>query len=371
MKVLNVIWAFSTGGIGKCFLTYAALGKYDPEIEIISVCIDLKNCDYDRGPLLEAGVRIVPIKGRKDLDWVKSLGKIAAEVRPDVVFCHGFNGPVVVKVSAMFEKSLRVPMVCTYHGLYNPPTKSKAKIANMINKVQAWMYKKYTKTVVLVAKYSGEYLNERGVPECKMEVVYNGIAIDVPVSGSMPLENDGVSIGLAARIDAIKGIEYLLQAVKILKEMTEKKFHLYVVGDGPLLEEQKRKVIELGIEDVVSYKGYSSKVAEWLKAWDIFCLPSLQENHSIALLEAMRAGKAIVCTSVGGNPETVVDGKEALVVPARDSRALANALVKFIESETLRKQMGDEAKARFVNCFTEDVMKRELCRVLKQASAEV
>lgn len=62
MKVLNVIWAFGTGGIGKLFLTYAALGEYDLELQISSVCIDLQNCEYDRKPLTEAGIRVIAIK---------------------------------------------------------------------------------------------------------------------------------------------------------------------------------------------------------------------------------------------------------------------------------------------------------------------
>lgn len=124
MKVLNVIWAFGTGGIGKLFLTYAALGEYDLELQISSVCIDLQNCEYDRKPLTEAGIRVIAIKNRKDMSWVKRLGGIAREVKPDVVFCHGFNGPVVIKLVACLERSLRVPMVCTYHGLYNPPTEA-------------------------------------------------------------------------------------------------------------------------------------------------------------------------------------------------------------------------------------------------------
>ena len=72
----------------------------------------------------------------------------------------------------------------------------------------------------------------------------------------------------------------------------------------------------------------------------------------------MRAGKAIVCTSIGGNPETVEDGKEALVVPARNSEAIADALVKLIDSESLRKKMGHDARERFLRNFTEDIMKK-------------
>lgn len=370
MKVLNVIWAFSTGGIGKLFLTYAALGKFDPEVEVTSVCIDLLNCEYDRKPLDEAGVRTLAIKSRKDTSWVKGLGRIAREVQPDVVFCHGFNGPIVVKVASLFEKSLRVPMVCTYHGLYNPPTESRQMMADAINKVQAWMYKKYARKVVLVAKYSGEYLLERHVPESKLEVVYNGIATEEPKMQPVQLHHDGISIGMAGRLDAIKGLNYLIDAMPEVKKRVKEKFHVYIIGDGPEEQALKAQVKNLGVDDVISFEGYQSNVPAWLKSWDIFCLPSLQENHSIALLEAMRAGKAIVCTTVGGNPETVVEGKEALTVPSKNALALADALVKLVESESIRKEMGRNAHEHFINSFTEDVMKRELCRVLKAAAVK-
>lgn len=53
----------------------------------------------------------------------------------------------------------------------------------------------------------------------------------------------------------------------------------------------------------------------WLNSADIFAITSFQENHSIALLEAMRAGKAIVATTVGGNSESITDGIDGLLVP--------------------------------------------------------
>ena len=331
------------------------------------MCIDLQNCEYDREPLYKNKIKIIPIKNRKDTSWISQLGKLANDIEPDVIFCHGFNGPIIVKVASLFYQSLRKPMICTYHGMYNAPTKNKEPIANLINKLQAWIYKKYAKTVIIVAQYSGIFLAEQGVPNSKMTVVYNGISTNLPTTKAINLNYEGISIGLAARITAIKGIEYLLEAIKLLKQMTNKKFHLYVVGDGPLLEDQKRQIKELKIEDAVSYIGYSDKIAEWLNAWDIFCLPSLQENHSIALLEAMRAGKAIVCTSVGGNPETVKDEVEALLVPACNSQKLANALKRLIESEDLRKKLGINAYQKFTNNFTEEIMKKRLCEVLKNA----
>ncbi len=367
MKVLNIIWAFSTGGIGKLFLQYAALGEYDATLDITSVCIDLQNCDYDRVPLEKAGVLIVPIKNRKDFSWIKGLNRIAKDVSPDIIFCHGFNGPVVVKVCALFEKSFRVPMICTYHGLYNPPTRSKVLVSSITNKVQAWMYKKFAHSIILVSKYSGQYLLEQGVSNEKMKVVYNGISPKISPIKPVDLKYGGISIGVVGRLDAIKGLKYLVDAVAKVKQQIGEEFHVYIVGDGPEEESLKDQVKEMKLEKNISFVGYQNNIPAWLKAWDIFCLPSLQENHSIALLEAMRSGKAIVCTAVGGNPETVTDGKEALMVPSCDSDALAVALLRFINSEDLRTKLGRNAYIRFQEHFTENAMKRELCGILKNA----
>lgn len=368
MKILNVIWAFSTGGIGKLFLTYAALGDFDPELKVTSVCIDLLNCEYDRKPLENAGVHTIAIKNRKDASWIKHLCCIARKVRPDVVFCHGFNGPIVIKVAACFERSLRVPMVCSYHGLYNPPTKNRQYIANIINKVQAWMYKRFAHTVVLVSKYSGEFLLERNVPTHKLAVVYNGIDKNEPTTEPVKLAFNGIRIGMVGRIDAIKGLSYLIGALPETRQRVKEEFHVYIIGDGPEEEALQNQAKDLNVEDLISFEGYHDNIPAWLKAWDVFCLPSLQENHSIALLEAMRASKPIICTSVGGNPETVTDGLEALLVPPKNPKAIADALVKLIQSTRLRQKLGHNAHAKFVRDFTADAMKTRLCEILKQTS---
>ena len=368
MKVLNVLWHFSTGGIGKCFLTYDKLGDYDKSIHVKSVCIIIDCFPCDIEPLKMQNVELIHISSKRDFSWVSKLGRVANEYVPDITFCHGFNGPIVVKVCSLFNKSLRVPMVCTYHGLYNPPTASKKPIATTINKVQAWMYKRYARTVVLVAKYSGEYLLKRGVPKSKLQVVYNGLAATEPDMPAVQLAHDGICIGMAGRLDAIKGLNYFLDAIPDVIKRVDEKFHVYIVGDGPEDSALRSQVKNLGIENYISFEGYQSNVPAWLKSWDIFCLPSLQENHSIALLEAMRAGRAIICTDVGGNPETIVNGKEGIIVPSKDSQSLADALVQLIESKEMRNNLGDAAKARFVDNFTEEVMLKNISEILLNAN---
>ncbi|MCM1515091.1 MAG: glycosyltransferase family 4 protein [Paraprevotella sp.] len=367
MKVLNLLWAFNTGGIGKCFVVYHAAGDAAPSVEIKSVVIDLLNIDCDREPLHKIGATLIGIKNRKDFSWIKRLNAIINEYSPDVILCHGFNGPIVVLLARLFGKQKKVPMVCTYHGLYNPMTSSRKPIANLINRIQAWTYKRYAKTVVLVAKYSGKYLLEHHVPEDKMKVVYNGIKKEEPNMASVQLSHKGISIGLAGRLDAIKGINYLIDAIPEVAKRVNVPFHIYLVGNGPEEAALKEQLRSLRVEEYISFEGYQNNVPAWLKSWDVFVLPSLQENHSIALLEAMRAGKAIVTTSVGGNPETVVDGKEALMIPPKDTKALADALVRILNAPALRMELGKNAQERFLRDFTEDKTKQNLINVLKSA----
>lgn len=365
IKVINIIWAFGTGGIAQLFKTYATLGDFDTDLSVTSVCIDLINCDYDRRPLRQLGITTIPINSRHDFSWVKRLGIIADKLKPDVVFCHGFNGPIIALIASLFYSSLRIPMICTYHGLYNPPTPQRKPLARLINFIQAWTYKRHASKVILVSKYSGRFLIDHGVPADKLFVIYNGIPENVSSSENLHLPKDIVSIGVVGRLDSIKGINYLIDALPIIKAKYGNGFHLYIVGDGPEEENLRNQVISLNLDSFVSFVGYQSNIQTWLNSWDIFCLPSLQENHSIALLEAMRAGKAIVCTSVGGNPETLEDGIEGIIVEPMNSKDLADGLLKLMADSRLRNLFGNNAYKHFKTAFTVQTMKKKLCDTIK------
>ena len=107
----------------------------------------------------------------------------------------------------------------------------------------------------------------------------------------------------------------------------------------------------------------------WLNSADIFAITSFQENHSIALLEAMRAGKAIVATTVGGNGESITDGIDGLLVPPADSVALADALRKLLSDRSLRERLGQNARNRFEKEFTETAMMMGLVNVFKSITS--
>ncbi len=180
MKVLNLLWKFSTGGIGKCFITYSQCGL-DDDIEMTSVCIVPNNSLCDRSFLIENNILQIYIKNRRDLSWIRQLYKLMIKLNPDVIFTHGLYGPIIVEVTKFFHPSIRkIPMIVSFHGLYNPPTKTMFVFAPLFNKIMAWICKYRASKIIIVSKYAGEYLLQQGVPPEKLKLVYNGISEEMP-----------------------------------------------------------------------------------------------------------------------------------------------------------------------------------------------
>ena len=126
-----------------------------------------------------------------------------------------------------------------------------------------------------------------------------------------------------------KGVEYLIEAVKILSQ-ERKDFIVEIIGYGPFRQRYERLVNEYGLTDVVKFLGRVSdeEKIKALKNCDFFVLPSLYENFGIVLIEAMACGKPVITTSSGGQVEFINESNGLLVKP-KDVKALANA-IKFM-----------------------------------------
>lgn len=365
MKVVNLIWGFTLGaGIDKCYMTYAGLHDVDPTIEVKNVCINVKSRNSHLEPLEAIGVSFIDIDAPLDFSWVIKLRKVIVDYQADVLFTHGFNGAII----SLIEKWLcrvQIPVVLTYHGAYHAPTHAKKLVEGLYNGLTHFIYKHIAKKTICVAEYSRQYLLSKGVPERKLVTVHNGIK-DTSVRGNNPVKMNPnvINILTASRIDKVKGLYDMLDAINILHKR-DVKFHYYMVGEGPELNKLKMICKQKGLEGFVSFEGFQSNVPQWLAVADIFALPSLYEYHSIAILEAMRAGKAIVATTVGGNGESIDDMKQGILVSPNNPTAFANALERIINDEDLRSKLATSARERFLREFTEDAMKMNLIKVLK------
>lgn len=363
MKVLNLIWGFTLGaGIDKCYLAYAKISEVDKDIEMLNVCIRLQNIDSHIEPLEAIGTIFIPIKNRWDISWLWKLKQLIRKEQPDVLFSHGFNGAIVLLAERIL--GVKNDVVLTYHGLYNPPRRIKKTVAQIYNRLSFRVYKHIAKKVICVSEDSRRQLLSRKVEPEKTVTIHNGIPAQSG-SGMVALKGETINIVSCSRIDRIKGLGFLLEALALLRR-EKVPFYYYMIGEGPELENLKEQSRLLDLDDNISFVGYRDNVAEWLNASDIFVIPSLQENHSIAILEAMRAGKAIIATNIGGNGESICHNKEGLLVKAGDAESLYSALKRLINDEALRKRLAEAAKTRFETTFTEEAMLRKLSKVLRE-----
>jgi len=109
----------------------------------------------------------------------------------------------------------------------------------------------------------------------------------------------------------------------------------------------------------VHFLGPRQDIAELLQLLDVFVLPSLSEGFSNALIEAMHAGKGIVATDVGGNSEAIENNKSGILVPVKDARALADAVIRLLSSPNELMRLGIAAQNRARALFSTSRMVRE------------
>ena len=134
------------------------------------------------------------------------------------------------------------------------------------------------------------------------------------------------------RVSIEKGLSFLAEALMKLKDSEKEIFHLLIVGDGDYSEELKLNVKKNpGLN--VHFMGSMMDVRPALAASDFFIMPSLHENHSIALLEAMAMKLPCVATRVGGNAEIIHNGKFGILIPPFDADALHEAISRLLSSE--------------------------------------
>jgi glycosyltransferase involved in cell wall biosynthesis len=124
---------------------------------------------------------------------------------------------------------------------------------------------------------------------------------------------------------------------------------LCLVGEGPERAALERRARDHGVLGAVRFAGAAADVAPWLAAGDAFALPSRTEGLSVALLEAMSSGLAVVATDVGGTRDAA--GGAAVLVPPDDPRSLAEALVAVLAEPEQARPLGDAARRRVLSRF--------------------
>src|ERR1022692_170169 len=161
-------------------------------------------------------------------------------------------------------------------------------------------------------------------------------------------------IGIVCALRPEKGLHTLMEAFQRVKA-TRPGVKLVIVGSGPMLAELQAT----GDADC-HFQPAERNVAPWLRAMDIFVLPSLSEAFSNSLMEAMGCGCCPVASRVGGNPELVTDGETGLLFPVGDAAALAERLALLLDEPEYRRELGAKAERRMEEHFTREQAARAM-----------
>ena len=196
-------------------------------------------------------------------------------------------------------------------------------------------------------------------------VIPNGVDLEHFSPDVSPIDRfcDGkINILFVGRLEKRKGLGYLLKAYQRVKEEIANS-RLIIVGPGIRLRRKyEKQVRRSGLEDVV-FTGHVDydELPRYYKTADIFCAPATgRESFGIILLEAMAVGKPIVASNVGGYASIVAHGVDGLLVPPKDDKELARALVSLMIDEPLRQRMGAMGKRKAQDYSWERIAKEIL-----------
>jgi glycosyltransferase involved in cell wall biosynthesis len=215
------------------------------------------------------------------------------------------------------------------------------------------LYNRSVDGVIAISQPIVELLADAGIDRNKIRLIHSGVDLKrfELANRARDPNSDVPVIGMTAVMEERKGHRYLLEAAALLKKQGRRIRYL-LAGEGSLKAELERSVGSLGLNEEVSFAGFVSDVPTFLRAIDIFVMPSLFEGLGVAALEAMAAGKPVVASKVGGLAETVNDSITGFLIPPRDPGALAAALKKLIANKSMAQEMGVQARRRIEEHFT-------------------
>lgn len=170
----------------------------------------------------------------------------------------------------------------------------------------------------------------------------------------------------AGRLDPVKGLIYLVKAfTNIITECPLAK--LLIAGTGPSKDELENFVKAMHLKNII-FTGYLEKhhLHQLLAAADVYISPSLYENFSMAILEALASGLPIVATNVGGTPEIVENGKNGFLVSPKNPNALSDAVLRIIFNERIRQKFrrNNQIKAKK---YSADVIFPQILNIYNEA----
>lgn len=294
-----------------------------------------------RNPELEAtGVPIVhfPVDTFASARALSEAGQLASYIRRNRIrLVHTFDYPLTlfaVPIARWFTQAVVLSSQRSHRSLiprkYRPLIRATDRMAHAI---------------VVNCDYVLRHLKQdEGVSASRIRICHNGVDLDQfrpSASPSSPSPRDSLTIGVVCALRPEKDLATLIEA---FAQLHRPGLRLLIVGSGSTLPDLRSLAEARGLNGHCTFVPATGDVAEWLRAIDIFVLPSRSEALSNSLLEAMACGCCPVASRVGGNPELVCHGETGMLFEAGDAGQLCRVLETLLEGRVLREQLAARAR---------------------------
>lgn len=306
-------------------------------------------------------VDVIPEKRRFDLSVIPALRTAIEHRQPDLITTHSVKSHFLLWRSGLSKK---YPWLAFHHGYTTTDRKMR-----LYNRLDRWSLPKADRVVTVCHAFAHNLSAITNIPVDRILVQHNAVRPKQAASADS-VQTLREKLGLAAdervilsvgRLSQEKAHADLIAAFAQLSK-TNPNLKLVIAGDGPERSPLESLSRQIGDGERIVFAGQVSDVQPFYGLADIFVLPSHREGSPNALLEAMAAGVPVVATTVGGVPEIVTDGENALLVPPHDISAMAQAVARVLSDINLSSRLSnagemivkrDHTPARYVQSLAE------------------
>jgi glycosyltransferase involved in cell wall biosynthesis len=302
--------------------------------------VSLRKRDLSEETLESLGVDITYLaKSKFDPTTLPALLRVIDAKGIDILHLHGYGATTFGRMAAAIR---RLPVVLHEHAnLTSTP---------WFQKIADRLLEPFTDVAIAVSESTADFVRRaRLVRPARVKVVYLGAPLDefgrlrtpAEVAAARAELGYGPSdfvVGTITRLHDSKGNEFLVEAAKLVTDARpQARFILF--GEGPLRPALEAQAARLGLGDRFRFGGFVKDVARALSAFDLSVFPSLWEGTPLTVFETMAAGRPIVATDADGLMDVLRDGRDARIVPKRNARAIADAVIHLIDHPEERARL--------------------------------
>ena len=345
INVLHILAPAREGGLERVVSMLSA-GQREKGVHVVAVIEPGEAAEHPfitRMKALGIPSSAIEVGSRSYRKEYHLLGDLITRFKPAVVNTHGYRCDVIGATAA---RRNGVAVVSTVHGFTG------GGIRNRFYEVIQCYALRRADAVIAVSAPLVERLKSAGIEGENIYVIPNGFApqsalLDrIAAREELGISGEDFVVGWVSRMSREKGPDVMLEAIAA----TDDSIRLSMIGTGPELHRLTDQARRLRVMPRVKWHGSIANAGRLLRAFDAVVLSSRTEGTPIILLEAMHASVPIIATRVGGTPD-VVSSDDAILVPAEDPQAIAEAISEVRRDPAGARSRTAHAQQRLISRF--------------------